>query len=373
MLSSSSSSSSTALDATSSSPLVNVTRLDGSSSVTFGGGGDVNSKVYSYSVAPSLVATAGGLSNQGARLVGEGGETVRSATPSTTNNNNNNNCREGGAASVQHSHHHATDYDKWSTYVAGLSSDDEDEDDAYENLDDRASTSVSISAAPPASVTSPAPAPPPSRAEAESVSRSRSPAPDSYTKNGALLETMMWSQSRDEVTVRVLVPAKTRAKCIRVHLSQGKLEVVHSGTVVCSGVLKFAVWGTGRVNAIGAAGSIASTVGASEDEVEAKAMDWELQDLDEGGLGEENGSFDPRRCVVISLTKVRPAKEIPIWWDRVFVDDAVAADVSAISGRWKGSEARRAEWSAAWKAAHAKFKEKISSSSSPSSFANKRV
>ena len=97
--------------------------------------------------------------------------------------------------------------------------------------------------------------------------------------------------------------------------------------------------------------SISSVVAATEEEREDRAMDWTLEDLEGDPAG--------RRCVAVTLTKVRPAPSMPMWWDRVFSGDVKGVDVGSISGRWAGSEgeARREGWNSAWAEAHRKFKQ----------------
>jgi hypothetical protein len=151
------------------------------------------------------------------------------------------------------------------------------------------------------------------------------------TLNGSDNGKFLWSQTADEVEVRVRCDTGIRAKDVRVDLNrEGMLRVSAKGTTVLEGKLKNAVWDDYK------------TPFASEEEQVQKAMAWEVCDMPEG-----------HRCVLIRLVKRPPYEGMKIWWPRVFSSgEEVEVDVSKIPSR---NQSSAASFQQAWKQAHETF------------------
>lgn len=154
--------------------------------------------------------------------------------------------------------------------------------------------------------------------------------PIKWTKNGGLVrESYYWSQTADEVTMRLILPNEinTAAKNIKVSYSNDygsprRLEVFVSSKPLLCDCLKHEI--------------------ILEDSDVDDGLSWEIETL------------DSTRYISISFRK----KTLPgttVWWDRVFVNDP-PIDLMQIEGR----KSNIAETKGLWEEAHRMFREKIS-------------
>ena len=132
----------------------------------------------------------------------------------------------------------------------------------------------------------------------------------SLSRNGGECAAHLWSQSRDEVCLRLVVPAGTRAKQVVLELSQKALV---SGASACERL---------RVTVDGdcvAEGALGGPVVDDEDD-----WDWTVEDLplDAG----------KRRVVAVTLRKVHPADGVVHWWQKA-LEGGVEVDTDTIAER----------------------------------------
>ena len=148
---------------------------------------------------------------------------------------------------------------------------------------------------------------------------------ETLSLNGSDNGLFMWSQTADDVIIRVRCDPGTRARDVNVTLSAtGQLKVCIKSIVVVCATLLHRVWDENKLPF------------ASEEETLNKAMSWEVEDL----------SHENKRCVVIHLAKRPPHEGIKIWWKRVFNEgDEKEVDVTKIGSRNKAaSEAAQKVW-----------------------------
>jgi hypothetical protein len=163
-----------------------------------------------------------------------------------------------------------------------------------------------------------------------------------FTENGCDAGLFLWSQTADEVHLRVRVPLNTKARQVRVSLTnkqQLSISLVNHGAPIVQGQLANPVFGGGD----GASMDVFST----EEERFHKAMEWEVQDLDSNS-----------RCVFVRLTKHKPASQLVVWWSRVFLEgDEPLFDVSQANSARKTTPQDRQAMQHAWDEAQRLFKE----------------
>lgn len=219
-----------------------------------------------------------------------------------------------------------TDYARWEEVAKGMSDEEEggeeddidggtDEHDEPPGAGERPGLGLASRAGAPAAAA--APQPPAPRVTAVAASAST---------HGGVTERYVWSQTKSEVTLNVVVPAGTRARDVRVRVDRDFVGVALAGS-------DFALEGT-----------LAHAVAVDEDPDE---IDWELRQPDGAAVG---------RWLRLTLAKQCPAGVV-IWWDRVFAGDE-PVDISAFAGRDGG---RAAQFEANWNEAHALFLEKVAS------------
>ena len=158
-----------------------------------------------------------------------------------------------------------------------------------------------------------------------------------FIENGAENEKFWWSQTNDEVILRVKCQSTAlKSKDIRIELlEQNMLQVVIRNVVVIEGKLSNPVWN-----------EYDSVYGTTEEERFQKSMTWEL----------ENIGNESQKCIVIRLFKRSPHDGIKIWWRRMFADDTyneIDIDVTKISSRSKG---KAEEYQKVWQEAHEAFR-----------------
>lgn len=149
-----------------------------------------------------------------------------------------------------------------------------------------------------------------------------------WTKNGArVADRYMWSQTKSECLLSVLVPAGTKAKDVQLALHEPsesrqtqRLEVAVNGQQIIDAPLAYAV------------------VRDEDDE----DQDWELKDFEPGS----------NRVLQLSFVKKVPPTVV-LWWARVFEGDE-AIDTKTITGRTINQEHQ-----AVWEEAHAMFRKKV--------------
>lgn len=146
-------------------------------------------------------------------------------------------------------------------------------------------------------------------------------------ENGADNGLFVWSQTPDDVCLRIRCVSKTKPKEVSVSLaSSGQLVVKIASVVALDKKLDNPVWDDDL------------SPFASEDERFNRAMTWEVED------------FEAARCVSVRLCKRSPSPGVKMWWRRVFVDDPHEVDVSKIEARRKGQLVGSDVWNAAHEA-----------------------
>jgi len=142
-------------------------------------------------------------------------------------------------------------------------------------------------------------------------------------KNGGTVEgRYSWSQTRETVETNIFVPAGTKAKDVKVSVSETRVCVTVAGDKVLDGEWEF-------------------KVDPEED------PDWEVRDLPETGAGQRAVRLAVRKTVVPG------GYSVVLWWKRLLKGDP-AIEVEAIEDRKKGNAENFAK---AWKEAHDSFRE----------------
>ena len=154
-------------------------------------------------------------------------------------------------------------------------------------------------------------------------------------QNGAVTQHFTWSQDRQEVCIRKIVPSSLKASHLRISYDpcSNSLSVKdnQTGSDLFNGILRYKF--------------------AIDDEDDLCPVPWEL-------VTRTNGSSAVKkdiRILELVLKKVSPIPGSIIWWKNVFVSDP-EIDVTSIPGREKVSQ----EVADAWDEAHKLFKERIS-------------
>ena len=149
-------------------------------------------------------------------------------------------------------------------------------------------------------------------------------------KDGADNGTFLWSQTADEVIIRVRCPNGTKAKDVNVSLtSSAQLIVICKGNTVLCGTLVHDVWDTDKL--------------ATDEERYNKGMTWELED----------STCEACRYVVVKLFKRPPGERVKMWWRRVFKEGSEhEVDVNSISSR---NKANTEAFQKVWNEAHGIF------------------
>ena len=154
--------------------------------------------------------------------------------------------------------------------------------------------------------------------------------------NGAVTQHFTWSQDRQEVCIRKVVPSSLKASHLRISYDacSNSLSVKNNetGLDLISGILRYKI--------------------AIDDEDDLSPVPWELVTRTNGSSGVKKDI----RILELVLKKVSPIPGSIIWWKNVFVNDP-EIDVTSIPGREKVSQ----EVAGAWDEAHKLFKERISS------------
>ena len=311
----------------------NVTRLDGPSRVTFGGGRgdvvDVETRGAPTGSDPDTIVTPGAAAAAAA------------------------------AASARATA--GTDYAKFDRIAADVS-DEEDDREYYEDEAHAALYGPNGTAAADARAVPPAPAPAP----APSTSPAPSPATDPaaatlaertarFTANGGRDarspgapsgEGYMWSQDRDEVCVSVVAPAGARARDVAVRCTSTRVEVAimappKPGAVVVARCLLSDEWAH-------PVDPEPKDPDDDDDGEEADAFgDWEVCDWEPASLG-------GRRVVRVTARK-RGMGMLTHWWRKATVGGA-EIDPAEIAARkpGKAEEAKRV-----WDEATEAFKQRV--------------
>lgn len=144
-----------------------------------------------------------------------------------------------------------------------------------------------------------------------------------FSRNGGVVaERYIWSQTPEEVTVRIFVPPEVSARDVKLVVTEDKLSLrLNSGRVILEGDWDF-------------------RIEPEEDD------DWEVTNIDN------------RRAVRVTVRKKIPmAHQMRIWWSRVLKGEP-AIDVKQIEGRLNKDPNA---FGKAWAEAHAMFKEKAKS------------
>ena len=154
--------------------------------------------------------------------------------------------------------------------------------------------------------------------------------------NGAVTQHFTWSQDRQEVCIRKVVPSSLKASHLRISYDacSNSLSVKNNetGLDLISGILRYKI--------------------AIDDEDDLSPVPWELVTRTNGSSGVKKDI----RILELVLKKVSPIPGSIIWWKNVLVNDP-EIDVTSIPGREKVSQ----EVAGAWDEAHKLFKERISS------------
>jgi len=154
---------------------------------------------------------------------------------------------------------------------------------------------------------------------------------ENLTLNGSETDRFFWSQTADEICIRVKCAKAVRAKDVRVELNTSRqLKVTVKSDVVIDAKLLNGVWDDNL------------SPFSSEDEKLAKSMSWEMEDAGDN------------RCIVIRLHKRPPHEGVKMWWRRVFTEDSNLGerdiDVEQIASRSRKSvESMRNVWNEAHK------------------------
>lgn len=154
----------------------------------------------------------------------------------------------------------------------------------------------------------------------------------SWYKNGDMNERLIWSQTRDNVDVRILVPKDTKGSdvCFEIKFP-GEITILEDKIpIVFSLTLK---------NKLFFKDKLAFDIKPIED---IHDLDWEIYDHP------IDSNF---RLIFVSVEKEPPSGTY-CWWDKIFEGDE-KIDVTQMSGRHSDKSRN------AWKEAHDKFKEKI--------------
>jgi hypothetical protein len=209
-----------------------------------------------------------------------------------------------------------TRFDAPKSVQFGGDDNDEYEDDADDELREKATQLIASRAAER------------STANASTAVSTTSTSSDSssWSRNGADCGDVIWSQSADAVTVRVRVPSGTRAKQVTVRVEERTLTVTIDGRVHFDAALKW-------------------PVDASDDAVSAC---WELVDDLTRATAADGG-----RVVSIALRKVSVVAGAVQWWSQLRATDA-ALDVTAFADRRAAGS-----FASVWNEAHVEFKRRI--------------
>ncbi|KAF4669793.1 hypothetical protein FOZ61_002999 [Perkinsus olseni] len=149
-----------------------------------------------------------------------------------------------------------------------------------------------------------------------------------YIRNGSKCDKYYWSQTKDSITISVIVPKHTKGKDIKAITVErdNELRVDLAGDdSYFSGHLEFPV-----------------KMDDPEDDIS-----WEMKDVTDGC----------HRVVEISLRKTAPLLPgLVMWWSDAIKDGGAAVDVTALPDRRKASNAKQVQ--EAWNEALEAFKEK---------------
>jgi len=146
------------------------------------------------------------------------------------------------------------------------------------------------------------------------------------TRNGSREgDRYMWSQTKEECLLSVIVPPGTKARDISIKFTNcdfkthGTLEVGVAGSPILTGTLGYGI-----------------------DKEEGDDIEWEIKD------------FEPEGRRVVQLTFVKKVPErVVVWWSRVLAEDA-KIDTTTIADRDFNTGHHDA-----WKEAHAAFQAKM--------------
>ena len=137
----------------------------------------------------------------------------------------------------------------------------------------------------------------------------------------------MWSQTRSEVTIRVLVPASIRAKDVSIQVNEEtSLSLALSQEAHFQGTLSFPVVPV----------------------PDFLDLDWEIE-------RDVNIAH-----VRITLQKKDVASQVIVWWNRIFKHEDPQVDVTELEGRrTEGGAAQMKKTQDVWAEAHRMFREKV--------------
>lgn len=165
----------------------------------------------------------------------------------------------------------------------------------------------------------------------------------SPTMNGSQNSKFLWSQTADEVYLRLKCPKETKGKDVKVDVSKHGMLCIHlRDCLFFQGKLAHSVWDDDV--------STASTF-AKEEEKLSKSLDWEMEDLDAKS-----------RCINMRFTKKPPVLQqgLKLWWRTMFVPGSIGpeplvedeVDLTQIDGR---SKEKIEQVQKVWKDAHEMF------------------
>lgn len=143
------------------------------------------------------------------------------------------------------------------------------------------------------------------------------------TERGGKTDTHLWSQHRESVVAHLIVPASTRAKDVRVSITEKELEVTLGDETFLNRPFRHPI----------------------EPPSEELDCDWELLDSD---------VLAPARLLRIDLKKKSP-QGVTVWWDALFKgDDPI--DVANLDGRQRS---KQSEFAKSWEEAHRMFRQQV--------------
>jgi len=237
-----------------------------------------------------------------------------------------------------------TDYSKWDQMAISDSEEEDEDDEMMEEFD----VSSEPAAAPvdrrkprvtklqgPTTVTIGGRDDPPSTAsgakkEAKEAAPNLASLQQRWTENGARVgDRYMWSQTKSECLLSILVPAGTKAKDVLLALHEPSDESCQTQRLEVT-----AASGQQIINS-----PLAYAVEKNDDEDEG--LDWELKDFEPG-------------CRVLQLAFVKKVPPtVVLWWARVFEGEE-GIETKTLTGRSFNQDHQ-----AVWEQAHAMFKKKV--------------
>jgi hypothetical protein len=164
------------------------------------------------------------------------------------------------------------------------------------------------------------------------------------SRNGAVREAYLWSQTDIDAEVSVLLPAGTRAKQLRVELVRDPTDNVSPANERQRLRVRLQGAGSGAAR-VAFEGSLAYPVAQPDEEDDELA--WEVVDFEGGAAG--------RRALRVSLRK-QAVPGVVVWWSRALVDEA-EVDTLALPDRKRAP--RVAEHAAVWDEAQRMFRERV--------------